>query len=897
MAAEMKPEGQSGVLRRAGRGKQGRYLELLLENSADVLILLDAEGRFVYCSRVFLELTGIGKFSLIDGKAFSEVYETVGDKAFLARSLEWFNQVKSGHSVTGNMSVDFSGRGKSRSYAVNCTPMRDGKGGFDGALVICRDLTDLPRVETDERIRIMFDAAPLACTFWDAGGSLLDCNQEALNLFEVSGKEEFLKRFYEFSPVVQADGSLSRDRILEELRKTYRDGRREFEWLHRSAAGRSIPSEVILVRVAFRDGYRVVGYTRDLRYIQSLKDKQREADERSRELEVQTRAAQVASETKSRFLASMSHEIRTPMNAIIGMSDLMRTDNLDGEQQAFFRDIKKMSGALLQIINDILDISRIEMGKLDLLPVHFNLPELYDNICSLTRFTAESKDLEFRTSFDPAVPAIIYGDDVRIRQVITNIVNNAVKYTQEGYVDFSVKRTTEKDKPYIAFIVKDSGIGIKREDFPRLFGTFQQLDRAFNRGIQGTGLGLAITKSLVAMMDGEIRFESEYGAGSEFTILLPLIEGDADLMERKNHDARVMAGKDVRVLVVDDNHINLKVALAFLARHNIKADTAMGGDEAVAMAGKTAYDIVFMDHMMPGVDGVEAARRIRSLDKGWCKTMPIVALTANAVSGAREMFLAAGMNDFISKPIDAPELNRKLEKWLPPEKISRAPAESPLPPPLGEGDKGGEKDAVPVFDYAQGLKNVCDDEGLYKKLLREFRAAHESDCRVIKTTLDGGEHAAAYRLVHTLKSTSSLIGASRLSRIARRIERSLGGDDIEGAVRRLPELGTELGLLLDALAGLSPEPEMEAPVPAETGPVKGPDAKMAVSLADKLIPLLRSGNTSVLDMLEEIHKTFTGPGGRGSLLAGQIENFEFDGALKTVSEIKEEAEQGIPGNN
>ncbi|MDR2404214.1 MAG: response regulator [Spirochaetaceae bacterium] len=918
-------EGQTGVLpgslRRAEWEKQGQYLELLLENSPDVILLLDAEGCFVSCSRVCLELAGVEDFSLIKGKTFAEVFSIFGNKLFLVQSQEWFNRVRADHkTITENVRIDFSGKGKFRNYTINSTSLQDGEGNFDGALMIYHDITDLLRAEADERTRVMFDAIPLACTFWDAGGKLLDCNQEALNLFEVPGKEEFLERFEEFSPVLQPDGSVSRDRIREDIQEAYRSGRREFGWLHRSATGKDIPSDVILVRVAFRDGYRVVGYTRDLRYIQVLEDKRRKADERSRELEVQTRAAQVASEAKSKFLASMSHEIRTPMNAIIGLSDLMRTDNLDGEQQAFFSDIKKMSKALLQIINDILDISKIEIGKMEFLSVHFNLHELYDNICSLSRFTAESKDLEFRQSFDPAVPTIIYGDDVRIRQVITNIINNAVKYTKEGYVDFAVKRIEQHGKSYIAFIVRDSGVGIREEDFPKLFGNFQQLDRSSNRGIQGTGLGLAITKNLVTMMNGEIRFKSEYGRGSEFTILLPLIEGRADLVEQKHLNVRIMAGDDVRVLVVDDNHINLKVAQAFLAKHNIRADTAGGGDEAVTKAGSNAYDIIFMDHMMPGVDGVEATRRIRSLNNDWCQKVPIVALTANAVSGAREMFLAAGMNDFISKPIDAADLNRKLEKWLPRQKIRLAGEKSPSGEPAGDKGKpaggdgdsaaenrtdgnAGEKEAVPVLDYVGGLKNACGDSGLYRKLLRDFRNAHGADYGLIKAAIEGGRYGEAHRLAHTLKSTAALIGAFRLRGIAWDIERAFAEENSGSVVSRLPELEAEMQVLLNKLAGPAGMPESAVPSPAEGAAVTGGDAEVgdqdveaAASLADKLIPMLRSGNTAVLDMTGELRKVFADPGGRGELLAGQIEDFEFDQALKTLLDIKEGIGKGIPGD-
>jgi PAS domain S-box-containing protein len=870
-------------------GKHERYLQLLLENSPDVIISLDEEGRLVFCSQVFLELAGIADFEAISGRRFDEVYAAFGDPAFLEQSVQRFNRVKLGRKiVTENADIDFSGKGNYRNYSINTTPILDEAGNFDGALVIYHDITDLLRAEADERIRVMFDSTPLACTFWDTEGKLLDCNQEALKLFEVATKEEFLRRFYDFSPVLQRDGKLSRDRIREDHREVYLRGRKQFEWLHRSAAGAWIPSEVTLVRVEWRDGYRMVGYTRDMRDIQAAEDKRREADQRNRELEVRTRAAQAASETKSRFLASMSHEIRTPMNAIIGISDLMRTDNLDETQLGFFTDIKKMSKALLQIINDILDISKIEMGKLELLPVHFNLLELYDNICSFSRFTAESKDLEFRHSFDPAMPHVIFGDDVRIRQVITNIVNNGIKYTREGYVDFSVKRVRRKGRDSVAFVVEDTGIGIKKEDFPKLFGTFQRLDGAVNRGVVGTGLGLSITKNLVDMMEGEIEFDSLYGKGSVFTVFLPLTEGDPAQVEQHYLKSRLIASEDTRVLVVDDNGINLKVALAFLAVHHIHADTAESGAEAVKKAAAAPYDLVFMDHMMPGMDGLEAVRRIRALEKPWCGQMPIIALSANAVAGSRETFLNAGMNDFISKPIDAGELNRKLAQWLPSSKISLAEAPSPREAPAAAPSP--DREGLAVLDRDKGLANATGDGELYRQILAGFKGDHGGDSGRIAGALEGGDLTLAHRLAHTLKSTAGLIGALRVREAAFEIERALAEENTADAEKELPVLERELRRLLEDPAFSAPEDlEIAGEKPPEdrAAETAGPrEREEALLLVEKLLPLLKTGNTECLELLGELKNNRALPGKKKKRLAKQIEDFEFKDALETLLEIK-----------
>jgi diguanylate cyclase (GGDEF)-like protein/PAS domain S-box-containing protein len=800
-----------------------KYFGLLLENSPDALVFFDGEGRFVYCSGTFMKLMGQEDYEAVIGRKFSDVYKNFADEKFLEETQERFKRVIAGHKTfTAGVQIDFSGKGQFRTYSINSTPMMNDEGTCDGALVIYSDITDLPRTEEDERTRIMLDATPLACTFWDGNGQLIDCNEEALHLFKVKSKEEFCRRFDEFSSALQADGSLSSVRIRENYWEAREKGRLKFNWLHRASDGEWLPCSVTLVRVSFRDGLHVVGYTRDLRDVQVLEDKQRESDERARELEVQTRAAQVANESKSRFLASMSHEIRTPMNAIIGMSDLMRTDNLDETQKNYFADIKKMSRTLLQIINDILDISKIEAGKMDLIPVHFSLSELCDNLCSLNRFTAEAKDLEFRYSFSPDLPHFVYGDDVRIRQVITNILNNAIKYTREGFVEFNVSRVPADDcglhgvKESLVFSVKDSGIGIKKEDFPKLFGNFEQLDERANRGIVGTGLGLAITRNLVSMMKGRIDFSSEYGKGSVFTVYLPLVEGDPQKVERKMMSSRVIASDNAKVLVVDDNLINLRVALAFLSTHNIHAETAESGAEAVAMAAEKKWDIIFMDHMMPGMNGVEATRIIRE----WDKTVPIVALTANAVSGVREQFLEAGMNDMVAKPIDAVELNMKLTKWLGPGCIAGFEDASPHNPkpadkaPARAGTAGLETASAgrseAVLDKKDGLDRCGGDRELYEKLCDSFVEDHGGDYEKIKTAFDTGDIPLAHRLSHTLKSTAALLGGGKTSAIAREMEAFLapqpdqGQNTVnapdKGAVQGLlDELGTALKEFLDEL--------------------------------------------------------------------------------------------------
>ncbi|MDR1947672.1 MAG: response regulator, partial [Desulfovibrio sp.] len=339
-------------------------------------------------------------------------------------------------------------------------------------------------------------------------------------------------------------------------------------------------------------------------------------------------AAEAASKSKSVFLSNMSHEIRTPMNAIIGMADLMRTDNLDETQREYLAGIRKTSGALLDIINDILDFSKIEAGKMELVQTNYNLFALFDNIRSIAELFAAGKSLRLECDIDETLPRVLYGDEGRVRQVIMNLVSNAVKYTRKGQVCLRLRRTTKNERGYLSVSVEDTGIGIKKEDFPRLFESFEQVDKDKNRGITGTGLGLPITKRLTDLMGGEIFIESEYGKGSVFTILLPLDEGDPLKAEISKGRKRCRVSQDIRILVVDDNALNLTVAQGFLARHGVRAETAESGEEAIEKVCTASYDLVFMDHMMPGMDGIETVHRIRALPGAYYADLPIVALSA-----------------------------------------------------------------------------------------------------------------------------------------------------------------------------------------------------------------------------------------------------------------------------
>ena len=367
-------------------------------------------------------------------------------------------------------------------------------------------------------------------------------------------------------------------------------------------------------------------------------------------------------EAKNIFFASMSHEIRTPINAIMGLSDLLLRSSLTDTQVKHMRDIRSSSVALYKIINDILDTAKMELGKLELVKVDYNLMELVDNISSVTHVLAREKNIKFSCEKGCDLPQCLYGDPDRLRQVLLNLLSNAVKYTFEGEILLKISA----DNQDLTFQVCDSGIGITDEALPYLFDAYTRAEEKYKKGIAGTGLGLYITKILVEMMDGAIYVETKHGVGSVFKVVIPYSEGNCDAI---NIDIQTPSACiwDATVLVFDDNEINLNVAIALLEYLGVNCDTASSGKSSLAMVRNKKYDLIFMDHMMPDMDGIDTTLAIRDLGD-WYAEVPIIAFTANAIHEAREMMLASGMNDFLSKPIDIAMLRVMLEKWLPPEK-------------------------------------------------------------------------------------------------------------------------------------------------------------------------------------------------------------------------------------
>ena len=516
-----------------------------------------------------------------------------------------------------------------------------------------------------------------------------------------------------------------------------------------------------------------------------------------------------ANQAKSEFLANMSHEIRTPLNAVLGMDEMiLREAPPNSPLRTYAWNIKSSGETLLSLINDILDFSKIESGKMEIVDTTYYLSSVLNDIFNMMRFKAEQKGLAFNIDVDESVPDVLYGDEVRIRQVIVNILNNAVKYTQKGSVTFKVSWQRMADGTAMMYFSSiDTGLGIKEEDLPKLFSKFQRLDLQKNRTVEGTGLGLSITIKLVKMMSGELKVESEYGKGSTFTIILPQkvekyeplgdfrMRAEEYIRRQKDYHESFIA-PDAEILVVDDSDMNLFVVENLLKKTEIKITRSMSGKDCLEKLAEHHYDVVFLDHMMPEMDGIETLERSKTLENSKNLDTPVIALTANAISGVKEMFLSKGFTDYLSKPVDSKALERMLQKYLPPEKIidtdeEDTPADEAeyLPNDADAAETSGtskdieavetvettENDTTPstaeqYIDYELGMQYCGGMEDMYKEFIKMFCDKKPETQEKLQKAFDSENWKDYTTFIHALKSGSLSVGGKILSDQAKELE-------------------------------------------------------------------------------------------------------------------------------
>ena len=498
-----------------------------------------------------------------------------------------------------------------------------------------------------------------------------------------------------------------------------------------------------------------------------------------------------ANEAKSQFLANMSHEIRTPINGILGMDSVLLKECHDENLREYAKNIQSAGQSLLSIINDILDISKIESGKMEILTIRYQLFSVLNDCYNLTKIKLQNKPVSFIMQINEKLPSWLYGDEVRIRQIINNFLSNAVKYTKEGNITFELDFEEKTDEQILLVItVRDTGIGIKEEDLGKLFESFTRIEEKRNRNIEGTGLGLNLTKNLVNLMGGEVFAESTYGKGSCFTAKIPQKIADAKPMgdfgkryqqylSTSDDDKLSFLAPDAKILVVDDVTMNLKVVEGLLKATKIQIDTAVSGSECLECVKTTPYQMIFLDHMMPEMDGVETLEHMKNLADNPNAQTPVIMLTANAIVGAKEEYIEAGFTDYLTKPIRETELLEMILKYLPEELVcenggqgiekSQDAQDMEQPEAGGEGAEPLQRlEQLEGLDVKTGLTYCMNEEDFYIEMLQEFLQADKAS--QLKHFLAEEDWDNYRTTVHALKSTSLTIGAAHLSGEAKALE-------------------------------------------------------------------------------------------------------------------------------
>ncbi len=497
--------------------------------------------------------------------------------------------------------------------------------------------------------------------------------------------------------------------------------------------------------------------------------------------------AEQANRAKSEFLANMSHEIRTPMNAIVGLSDVIMEESRGRKVYEYACDIKSSSRNLLALINDILDLSKVEAGRMELVMAEYHVKSLVNEVLNMMDVVASQHGLMMESEFDMSIPCRYLGDEGRLKQILINILNNAIKFTREGHVGISVagERGDTEDMEWLSFRIEDTGCGIRQEDLEGIFENFRQVDSKRNRSVEGTGLGLSITKHLVELMQGTITVESVYGEGTTFTVKIPQKIVDSrplsevpEMAVRQEERLMPFIAQGYEVLVVDDNMINRKVARIFLQSYGLEVDEADCGPEAIKRVREKLYGIIFMDHMMPKMDGIETVQIIRK-ECGENGTRPvIIGLTANAMEGVRESFLANGFQDFITKPLDRRPLHEALLRWIPEEK--RKPSEAWADVRREDGARHTElKDIfIEGIDTDEVAGRYSGGVEEYQELLSLYCLDGKRKLKILRELWEKRDYRTYGIEVHALKSASANIGAMKISNSAREQEGAVNRGDV-----------------------------------------------------------------------------------------------------------------------
>ena len=731
--------------------------------------------------------------------------------------------------------------------------------------------------EANKRVELMLDSAPTACFLINKEFEAIDCNMAAVSLFDVDGKLECLHSFHQ-STLCQNCTQSEKKCITGEcalkwsFRNALQKGSSKIEWSLRVQPNAApIPCEFKFARLEYKDDYVIAAYIEDLRVLKKMV-------EDAKRLEI----AEENSMAKSRFLARMSHEIRTPITAVMGISEIqLQNPNLPLEIEEAFAKIYDSTRLLYGIIGDVLDISKIEAGKVEIIIDQYEVSSTIVDVVQIHLMYLGSKNIKFNVNVDKDMPAYLIGDELHLKQVLNNILSNAVKYTDEGSITIDIYceylgSKSQGESVNLLIRITDTGHGMSADQIEALYNEYARFHTKDNRFTQGTGLGMPIVYSLIELMKGSIKVDSEVNVGTTVTIRLPqTIATDEKLgSEAAENIKRIEAGLLSRrytmdftpepmpygkVLIVDDVDANLYVAKGLMKFYELSIETATGGAEAVdkVKRGKV-YDIIFMDHMMPDMDGFEATKIIREL--GYTET--IVAFTANALIGKADEFLRSGFDSFLSKPIRPAHLNAILNKFIrdkqPPEILSKAKTEMEA--------KGG------VDQNTVDFKKYLADSDVTIKLRTEFLRTKKNAIEEIHQSLIKPDLKTAHRLAHNLKGLAGLIGEFELMKLAQKVEDSFKKGEVSQGC--LNDMEAEMTSVLSKL-----EESLAATLADKTN--KELDESQTTQLFEDLHALLNEHKMVPSEMISSLEAVPS-----SEKLINQIEDFDYDAALKTLEEMR-----------